>query len=58
MILHEAHRPAKIDGLGQRKWLRLLSYQPFTAFYTQIQYQFPIDPVNAIVVPGITPHLA
>lgn len=51
LIVHEIHGPNNIDGLGHMQGFWLLAHQAFTWLDTQIELQFPIDPVHTLVVP-------
>ena len=50
--MHEVHGPDLVDGLRHAQGLWLVAHQPFARFDAQVQLQFPVDPVDALVVPS------
>jgi hypothetical protein len=50
---HEVHRPDQVRGLGNGKFLRLLSLLPPALLEPQVQLQLSVDPVDALMVPGM-----
>ena len=51
LVMHEIHRPDFIDGMRHAQSLGLITYQPLARLDTQIEFQLPIDPVDALVIP-------
>lgn len=56
--MHEGHRPALNDRLWYRQRLGLLTHYAVARLDSQVQLQFPIDPVHPLVIPAMTFHVA
>ncbi len=51
-VVHEVRRPHFVDPAWQRQRRRPVVHQSLARFDVQIQIQFPIDPLNPLVVPA------
>ena len=51
LVMHEIHGQDFIDGMRHAQSLWLVTYQPLARLDTQIELQFQIDPLDALVIP-------
>src|SRR5690606_17330578 len=58
LVMHEVHRPylVHLGWHGQR--FGCLPNQPLARFYSKIQLELPVDPVDTFVVPAKASHVA
>lgn len=57
LVVHKVLRPRLIDGCRHGQRLRLLPHNQLPWFDAQVQLQFAIDAVHALVIPGKTLHV-
>lgn len=58
LVMHEVHRPGVVDLCRHGQRQRLFPHQPMAWLDPQVQFQFAIDPVDALVVPFKPLHVA
>lgn len=52
LVVHEVHRPYLIDGGGHHQWFGFLLLQTLLGLDPQVQFQFPVDAIHPLVIPG------
>jgi len=58
LVVHEVHRPALINRGRDRQRQRLLAHQAMARLDPQVQIEFAVNPVDALVVPFKALHVA
>lgn len=51
LVVHEVHGPDLVDCIGHHQRLGPLAHQALLRLDPQVQFQLPVDPVHALVVP-------
>ena len=54
---HKVHRPDRVGRIGNSQVFRLLAFQPLTRLDPQVQRELAINPIDALVVPGVPPNV-
>jgi hypothetical protein len=57
-VRHEIHGPTPVGKGWDRQLFRLFANQTLTGFNPQIEFQFPIDPINPLMIPDMSLHIA
>lgn len=58
LAVHEVHRPYRIHRCRYDQRLRRLPHKPFAMLDAQVQFQFSVNPVHALMAPAETLHIA
>ena len=51
--MHKIHRPTFVDYLWYNQEFWFLPHDTFLRFDAKIELQFPVDPVNTLMIPPI-----
>ena len=52
-IMHKIHRPGVVDCLRNGQWLWFFPHDSLLRFDAEVQLQFPVDAIHALVIPRV-----